>query len=381
MARLFASGLVWALLIAGCSEAALPGDPTDPGDDMPPDEDQPPEPPPDEFPEPMPPADDGYVPKPFSATRFGVFYQLSRDVIDLYQDEQKGLPHVAGHAWLITQSHATAFASKAMAELVHRRDDFYYAPAFDVWDASHDGWLTVGDDELRRMAYEFRDAAIAAHADLFAMNEAPTSTGSNANVRVRFAKLLRFIHEPDAQGRQLWGVTFFTQKPSSPTNWDGPGSDFFKAIDDTSVALVVEFYHASGYTCANSTGALANHYFALRDWMMASGEPAKLSIANSKFTVLHSSRFADGTSGWAGGDATKITLADFQRALSRNALVTRTTSGGFNRMAFGPTTTAITQFGVQPRIAALFRWHYLHTAAQSSELPCIDNFGGNCTCQ
>jgi len=97
--------------------------------------------------------------------------------------------------------------------------------------------------------------------------------------------------------------------------------------------------------------------------------------------VLHSSRFNDGTSGWAGGDATKTSLADFQRALSRNALVTRTTSGGFNRIAFGPTTSAITQFGVQPRITALFRWHYLHTAAQASELPCIDNFGGNCSCQ
>src|SRR4029079_9356072 len=128
MVRLFASGLVCALLIAGCSEAGLPDDPSDPGDDAPPDEDEPP--PPDDFPEPSPPADDGYVPKAFDATRFGVFYQLSRDVIDLYQDEQKGLPHVAGHAWLITQSHATAFASKAMADLVHRRHDLYYPPAF-----------------------------------------------------------------------------------------------------------------------------------------------------------------------------------------------------------------------------------------------------------
>ena len=376
MLRWFSSGLVWAVLAAGCSEAALPPD-DEPDDD---ETFEPPAPPPDEFDDPVM-SDDGYVPKPFTATRFGVFYQLSRDVIELYQDPDKGLPHVPGHAWLITQSHATAFASKAMAELVHRRDDFYYAPAFDVWDASHQGWYEASDDVLRQMAYEFRDAAIAAHADMFAMNEAPTSTGTNANVRVHFAKLLRFIHEPDAMGLQLWGVTFFTQKPSSPTNWDGPGSDFFKAIDETSVALVVEYYHASGFTCANSTTELSDHYFALRDWMVASGEPAKLSIANSKFTVLHSSRFAEGTSGWAGGDSTKISLADFQRALSRNAMITRTTSGGFNRMAFGPTTTQITQFGVQPRITALFRWHYLHTAAQASELPCIDNFGGNCTCQ
>jgi len=378
MSQWLSSALLWAVLAAGCSEAALA--PDDNGGDDGDETMEPPAPPPDDFDDAVP-TDDGYQPKPFTATRFGVFYQLSRDVIDLYQDPDKGLPHVPGHAWLITQSHATAFASKAMAELVHRRDDFYYAPAFDVWDASHDGWLDASDDQLRTMAHAFRDAALAAHADLFAMNEAPTSTGSNANVRDKFGKLLRFIHEPDDQGRQLWAVTYFTQKPSNPANWTSPGSAFFQAIDDTSIALVVEFYHSNGYTCSNSTTALADHYFALRDWLVASGEPAKLSIANTKFTVLHSSRFADGTSGWAGGDATQISLADFQRALSRNALVTRATAGGFNRMAFGPTTTAITQFGVQPRITALFRWHYLHTAAQAAELPCIDNFGGNCTCQ
>jgi hypothetical protein len=57
------------------------------------------------------------------------------------------------------------------------------------------------------------------------------------------------------------------------------------------------------------------------------------------------------------------------------------TDGGLNRLSFAPTTTLITKVGVEPRITALFRWHYRHTAAQSTELPCIDNFGGNCTCQ
>jgi hypothetical protein len=119
----------------------------------------------------------------------------------------------------------------------------------------------------------------------------------------------------------------------------------------------------------------------MRDMLDASGEPAKVSIANSKYTVLHSSRFSDGPSGWAGGDATKQTLANYQRALSRVAKVTRETDGGLNRMSFGPVTTALTLPGVQPRITGLFRWHYADASADASELPCIDNYGGNCTCQ
>lgn len=368
--------LITAMLVTGCSANTDEQVPDDPGA---PDIDDEPPMPPDDFDEPAPTPDDGWVPKPMTATRFGVFYQISQDVLDHYQSAT-GLPKVAGHAWLITQSHATAFASKALADLVHRRDDFYYAPAFDIWDASHDGWQTATDATLQQWGHEFRDAAIHAHADLFTFNEAPTTTGSSDNVRVRIAKILRAIHEPDAQGRQLWGVVYFTQKPSTASNWTSKGSDFFKAIDDTSIALVVEFYHSNGYTCANSTAFLADHYFSLRKWLIASGEPAKLSIANTKFTVLHSSRFEDGPSGWAGGDATKTTLANFQRALSRSALVTRQTAGGFNRMAFGPTASQITKFGVQPRITALFRWHYLHEAAQASETACIDNFAGNCSC-
>jgi len=348
----------------------------DPGD-----EDPGTEQPADDFTESTPPTDDGYVPKPLTATRFGVFYQVSKDVLDLYQDQEVGLPNVANHAWLITQSHATAFASKALADLVHRRADFYYAPAFDIWDASHNGWLDATDAQLRTWAHDFRDKAIAAHADLFTFNETPSTTGSSANVRAKIAKILRFIHEPDAVGRQLWGVVYMTEKSATVSSWDSPGSDFFRAIDDTSIAMVVEHYHSNGFVCTLTEAELANHFFAFRRWLVASGEPAKLSIAATKYTVLHSSRFNDGSSGWAGGDSTKTTLANYQRALSRIARVTRMTEGGVNRLSFAPTTTQITLFGVQPRITALFRWHYLHTAAQSTELPCIDSYGGNCSCQ
>jgi hypothetical protein len=119
----------------------------------------------------------------------------------------------------------------------------------------------------------------------------------------------------------------------------------------------------------------------MRTWLDDTGEAAKVSIANSKFTVLHSSRFEAGPSGWAGGDSTKITLADFQRDLSRAAQITRVTEGGYNRLAFGPTQSALTQPGVQPRITQLFRWHYLHEAPQLAEMPCVAGADVNCACQ
>jgi hypothetical protein len=335
----------------------------------------------DGYADPAPPVDDGYTPKPMTATRFGIFYQISNDVLTLYQDPVQGLPATDNHAWLITESHATAFASRTLADLVHRRSDFYYAPAFDVWDKSHDGWLTADDATLVRMGHEFRDAAIAAHADLFTFNECPSTTGSNVNERVRMATLLRALNDPDAKGRRLRGVVYFTEKAATPSSWTSAGSDFFRTIDETSVALVVEHYHSNGFVCTLSASDLADHYFAMRKWLIASGDPAKLSIANTKYTVLHSSRFDAGTSGWAGGDSNKVSLADYQRALSRATQVTRTTEGGYNRLGFGPVQTAITQFGVQPRITELFRWHYLHTSPQVAEQPCVAGAGVNCLCQ
>jgi hypothetical protein len=132
--------------------------------------------------------------------------------------------------------------------------------------------------------------------------------------------------------------------------------------------------------CGQSEAALAAHFFALRDWLVASGDASKASIANSKFTILHSSRFSNGASGWSGGDASKISLADFQRDLSRGALVTRETEGGYNRLSFGPLHHAMTDPGVAPRIAELFRWHYDNTAPQATETACVSGAPGNCQC-
>jgi len=273
-----------ALAFAACT-ATADSDPTAPGDDdpHPPASD-------DGFNDPTPPADDGYVPKAMTASRFGVFYQISRDVLDVYQDAAQGLPMTDNHAWLITHSHATAFASRALADRVHQRADFYYAPAFDLWHA-YPTWQTASDAELRQWAHAFRDDVITKHADGWAFNEVPSGTPHNADAQRRIAAILRALHDPDATGRQLFGVVYFTEAAGTPSNWTSAGSALFKAIDDTSIALVVEHYHSSVFVCSLSDAALADHLFALRSWLVASGEAAKVSLANAKFTVLHSSRF------------------------------------------------------------------------------------------
>jgi hypothetical protein len=407
MMKVGATAMLAALLLAACTASSGSSDPVGPSDDSTTDDgsddgtgedpsgtggdtdpgasDPGQTPPDDPFggdPE-VPPGtpEDNYQPKAFTASRFGIVYQVSQDVLDLYQDVDRGMPKVAGHAYIVTQSHATAFAAKGLADLVHRRADFYYAPAFDIWDASHDGWQTASDATMKQWAHDFRDKVLAAHADLFTFNEVPTSAGDSDNVRVRVAKILRWIHEPDAKGRVLWGVTYLTEKAATPSTFDGPQTDYWKAIDETSIALIAEHYHSTGFMCGLSEADLSSHLFALRRWLATSGNANKVNIANKKFTVLHSSRFNAGTSGWAGGNSDVTTLSTFQRAMSRVAKVTRNTTGGVNRMAFAPTSSAITLFGVQARIAGLYRWHYLHTAAQAGELPCIDNFEGNCRCE
>jgi hypothetical protein len=325
------------------------------------------------------PAEAPWQPRPFGTSRFAVFYQLSGDVLDLYADPVTGLPAVADHGYVFTQSHASAFASRRTADRIHaRRGDFYYAPAFDVWE--RDGWLTASDAQLRAWAHAFRDEALADHADLFTFNEAPSTTAASEEVRVRIAKLLRYLNEPDASGRRLRGVLYLTEKPSTASNWATPATAFWTAVDDTCDVVIVEHYHSQGYACTLTESQLSTHLFAMRRWLADSGNAAKRRIANQKYTVLHSSRIGPGGSGWAGADSTKTSLAAFQRALSKLTKVTRNTEGGHDRVAFGPITTQITQLGIHPRIALLLRHHYGRVAPAASETSCVAGAQVNCTC-
>jgi hypothetical protein len=325
------------------------------------------------------PPDPTWQPKAFGKSRFVVFYQLSGDLIDLYANSTTGLPHVADHGYVFTQSHASVGASREMADRIHAaRDDFYYAPAFDVWE--RDGWLTASDAQLRAWAHEFRDEAIGRHADMFTFNEAPSTTAENVNVRVRIIKILRALNEPDAQGRRLRGVFYFTERSITASNWDEPATEFWRTLDETCDIVIAEHYHSQGFVCTLSEAALAEHLFAMRRWLDESGDPAKIRIANQKYTVLHSTRLAPGTSGWAGADSNRTSLAAFQRALSKLTKVTRNTPGGLNRIAYAPVTTAITSAGVEPRLMLLARWHYGAATTDSRETACVAGAQVNCTC-
>jgi len=377
-----------SILLASVGACALAAAPLlscmaadDGSDEPPPDDegvDQTPVPP-DDMPGGPVAADPLWRPRAFGKTRFVVFYQLSPDLLTTYASPTTGMPHVADHGYVFTQSHASVNASRQTADSIHAaRDDFYYAPAFDVWERP--GWITASDAQLRTWAHEFRDEALDRHADLFTFNEAPSTTGTSATVRVQIAKLLRYLNDPDAGGRRLRGVLYLTEKPSMPQNWDTPATAFWTAVDDTCDIVVVEHYHGQGYVCSLSEQELANHLFAMRKWLDGSGDPAKKRIANSKYTVLHSARLGPGPSGWAGADSDRTSLAAFQRALSKLTKVTRVTAGGFNRIAFAPVTSQITDPRVQPRLTLLMRWHYGQASTAGSETGCVGGAQVNCTC-
>ncbi|HVV87242.1 MAG TPA: hypothetical protein VHE35_29580 [Kofleriaceae bacterium] len=354
-----------------------PGDPADPDDPGDPGDDSAPA-------DPQAGTTDAlglWHPRAFTATRFAVFYQVGRDVLATYADPETGLPHAPHHAYIISISHASVGADRATADRIHdARDDFFYAPAFDL--NNHPGWATASDAQLRTMAHAFRDEALAAHADLWSFNEAPTTTAGSPSQRRAMIKLVRYLADPNAAGTRLRGVFYLTHKPSMPSSWTSHAPDFWAALDETTVAVVAEHYHGQSWVCGNSEAAIADHLFALRRWLASSGDPHQVRIANQKFTVLHSSRYADGPSGWEGADARTTTLAQFQHALSKLTRVTRNTDGGKNRISFAPMASSITDPRVQPRITLLLRWHYgAASQAATGELPCVAGAAVNCTCQ
>lgn len=312
--------------------------------------------------------------------RYSCFYQVSRNAIDYYADPNTGLPNDDGHIHVFSHSHASAFADRGLADYIHAAGpSFTYAPAFDLH--KYQGWRTTTEDQLADWAREFRDAAIAAGADYISFNELPSNSGTDAQTRVQIMKILYYLNEPDPDGIQLPGIFYMTHGPSMPNNWNSLASEFWQRVNDTCALVVAEHYHGHGFICNNTEAYLANHFFAMRDWLNQSGEPAKVEIANSKFTVLHSSRYGPGPSGWQGGDSNQITLAQFQRNLSKCAKVTRNRAGGFNRIAFAPIASGerYTDLRVHPRIRLLINWHY-NQNGDARELACVDNFQGNCRC-
>lgn len=319
-------------------------------------------------------------PPQVTARRFAVFYQITPDVLAAYADPTLGVPRGPDHAYIFAVSHASVPAARTTADRIHAaRSDFYYAPCFDLND--HPGWNQASTADLTRMAHEFRDAALAAHADFFCFNEAYSTTPTSRTMRLHMMTLLAHLAEPAPGGARLPGIFFLTEAAATPSNWTSPATDFWRVVDQTTFAVVAEHYHGQGFICDHSPAFLADHLFALRRWLADSGEPAKRDIAGNKFVVLHSARYGPGPSGWAGADSNKVSLPAFQRALSKLAQVTRSTDGGINRISFAPTASSVTAPGVEPRIRLLIRWHYGDATAQPTERDCVAGSAVNCQCQ
>jgi hypothetical protein len=310
--------------------------------------------------------------------RVSCFYQVAPAAIAFYTDPLDGLPDAPEYMHVFSHSHATAAADGALADAIHAGGpSFKYAPCFDLND--HPGWYGASDAQLAAWARRFRDAALRARADLFGFNELFSRAGADPRMRNQAMTLLRYLNEPDGEGRRLDGVFFLTEAAATPRTWTSRASDFWRRVDETCVLVVGEHYHGHEFVCGRGERDLADHLFAMRRWLDGSGEAAKQRIANEKYTVLHSSRFGPGPSVWQGGDASRISLARFQRNLSRLARVTRRTPGGRNRIAFGPLAAAYTAPGVHPRIRLLFNWHY-GQGGHRRELRCVDAYEGNCRC-
>lgn len=309
--------------------------------------------------------------------RISCFYQLSQQAIPFYTDAHDGLPNDAQHVHIFSHSQTTGLANPQDAALIHAGGtSFKYAPAFDL--NNYAGWRTAGDDQLRRWAWEFRDTALRYKADYFGFNELYSDIPTKPEVRGKIMTLLRHLSTPDGAGRRLYGVLFMIEAAATPTNWTSPANEFWQAVNQTCVLVVAEHYHSYSFMCQNNEGQLAQHLFAMREWLNSSNDTAKKQIANNKFTVLHSSYYGQTPGGWHGCDSDSgVTIRQCLRSLSKAAKVTRNTAGGFNRIAFGP--LSVTDERVHPHLRMLVKWHF-NQGGSSRELHCVDGADINCQC-
>src|SRR4029079_16303396 len=90
-----------------------------------------------------------------------------------------------------------------LTKQVHKAgESFKFAWAYDAH--KHKGWERASDDDLKRWAMEFREAAFNSDAppDYFAFNEMPPNGHLDPDVRNNVTKLVRYLH--DAGGGPKW---------------------------------------------------------------------------------------------------------------------------------------------------------------------------------
>ena len=122
------------------------------------------------------------------------FYQFNAAAIKRLS-QKNALPNGPGYTHIFAQSTAGTAPHAELAKLVHSAgESFKFAWAYDAH--KHRGWESAGDDDLKRWAMEFREAAFTSDAppDMFAFNEMPPDGHSGA-AAVR--ELLRRRLHPD----------------------------------------------------------------------------------------------------------------------------------------------------------------------------------------
>lgn len=263
------------------------------------------------------------------------FYQFGRGAFDAFRAPE-ALPNGDGYLHIFSHSHPGMSSHPETAKLVRQAGSSYrYALALDVH--KYPGWMQASDDQLQKWAEEFRSQALdpAGPADYFAFNEMPTTGAATPRLREQAAKWLRLMHASGG-GPKLRGVFYFTERNLAPANWQGKSDGFWEALDETCDLVVGEHYHSYDFELQHTPEKLAEHLFALPRWLEASGKAAQLSIARRKYTVLHSSYYGTGMSGWAGVPSDKHDPAELERYFEHMLAATRSVGYGKRRVAFGP---------------------------------------------
>jgi hypothetical protein len=290
------------------------------------------------------------------------FYQFNAAAIKRLS-QKNALPNGPRFAHIFAQSTAGTSPHPELTKLVHSAgESFKFAWAYDAH--KHRGWESASDDELKRWAMDFREAALSGDGapDFFAFNEMPPNGHSDPEVRARVTKLVRYLHS--AGGGPEWrGLFYFVEPNSHPDRWRGDATEFFETLDQTCDHVVAEHYHTDAFVFSRTLDQLSNHLFALAHWLNDSGNAAQINIAQHKYAPLHSSYWGAGyrpwtalyrdlrllrfrlnpdyykeptVTPWEGMLAEDHDMTDLDKYFQRCVAATRLDELGKNRIAFSP---------------------------------------------
>jgi hypothetical protein len=290
------------------------------------------------------------------------FYQFNADAIRRLS-QPGALPSGPQYLHLFCKSTAGAKAHPELTRLVQKAgESFKFTWGYDAH--KHKGWEHASEDELKRWAIEFREAAFTSGAppDYFAFNEMPPDGHLDPEVRGNVTRLVRNLH--DAGGGPKWrGMFYFVEPNAYPNRWQGDSTELWETLDATCDLVVAEHYHTNDWIFARTLDQFRDHLFQFPRWLRDSGQASRVNIAQNKFAVLHSSYWGAGYQPWAamyrdismlkfprdparykdaritpwqGMIATEHETSDLEKFFQRCIAATRSDELGKSRIAFGP---------------------------------------------